>query len=375
MNYLRLSLLRAALSNLGFLKEAIKIPTGEMSDEDLEAAEEEFGKDPISDEEYAKKIAPGAIEFEDKVLVELHKLLKQKGITTISTGNEGKLGQGSWGTVYAGIYKGKNVAIKSLITGDMYGDKEWGLYQQDAKNWKNIEKLRASMPEEVKKHIPEVFLIEDGIIKITFSLGIPSEFKYQIIVLELLSKLPKDIAKIMDGYHIAKKSVRDIDLSEMLDEVNDSLISAKLSPISSSIFDKIVLGDISADRRNSPITTAYQIMQGIRFWFLYKIKDEDEIDRFHQIFPDEWILAIISEKLTDNDLGETFPYDSEHRRAKKYNPAAEIESLFNALKWLKKHGILWNDVRGENVMMGSDNHIKICDIGGFKLSKKLSANQ
>jgi hypothetical protein len=128
--------------------------------EDLEEIDEKyFESEPISEDEYLKKIHPvGGKDFHNKMQSHppfergaFPNILKKEDFHPVEAGGKSIiLGQGSFGTVFRGVYQGKPAVAKVILYED--GIKE-------VKNWEDILDASSSVVPALKKYLPKIYKI------------------------------------------------------------------------------------------------------------------------------------------------------------------------------------------------------------------------
>jgi serine/threonine protein kinase len=288
---------------------------------DWEEAAKEFGSEPISEEEYLESVSLDPEFGRQKYILTW---LNKHGIKIFNTGKKGWLGQGSNGIVYNGIVDGKDCVVK-------VSDED-----SDCENWNKILKIKDGMPEELKRHIPEVYKI--------ISEHLPEMHVYQnnacVIAMERLLPIPHDI-KVMFG----KTDLRfRRSIYDNVDSISKDIYNLLpgFRPSEDDIKEKII--DYLRDNKNL----------NLNIYDLAKYLPISPIYRWE-----------ITSKLLNYS---TFPLNFDDDTDYAYNAATE--SLYKALKWLEKNGIGWGDLHYENIMMDKNGTLKIMDVGMFQIITK-----
>lgn len=352
--------LSSLLLGLGLSKEAAQlmhlVPPTEMSEDDIAEAEKEFGTNPIAEDEYAGNISPVP---DSDILATKERLainsLKDKGIIPVVAGNKDILGKGSFGKVFRVIYNGKPAIAK--IAFDVDDPRAVGL-NEDIAVWKKILALKQQMPENLKKHLPEIYLLDEGTIQLGKFYNYKKEH-YQLIVMEELTPLNKSLSGIMrEGRH--SMSSFSSTLEDFVSNFNEFLHHEyNLPPISIGKLSKLI-----SDNNISSTATATDVGRAliIHMANLYpSLSDQQFLDIKKQIF----YLLDNDDKLSD--IGKmSFPAEGGDPATNSgFRPTEEFSGLFEMLMWLKEHGVIWRDIRPANVMIGKDGNVKVTDVGAF----------
>ena len=283
---------------------------------DWEEAAQEFGSEPVSEKEYLESVSLDPEFGRQKYMLTW---LNKHGIKIFNTGKKGWIGQGCNGTVYNGVVDGKDCVVK---ISDL---------DSDCTNWSNILKIKNGMPEELKRHIPEIYKI--------VSEHLPEMRLYSddacAIAMERLLPIPHDI-KVMFGKTNSRyrQSIYD-----NVDSISKDIYNAipGTSPSEDDIKEKII--DYLRNNKNLNLNIYY-------------------LAKYLPISPIfQWQIVSILRKYS------TFPLNFDDDNNYAYNAATE--SLYKALKWLEKNGVGWGDLHCENIMMDKNGTLKIMDVGNF----------
>lgn len=364
-----LNRLSSLLLRLGLSKEAAELmhlaPPPEMSEEDMAEAAKEFGSDTISEEEYLESIViepkiskhdlHHVDELADEKMMATFEILKQNGIQPLVAGKKNILGTGSFGVVIRGVYSGKPVVVKISFS----GDKDNYFYQElsnDVANWKRILALRPSMPPEIKKHIPEIYLLNKGVIVHN---GIPDD--YQIVVMEELKKLPRNLLSAVYD-NVGGISNNEI-LRRFLINLNNELFKTYgLNPIPVARVVKAII-------MNSPSMEPALIQKEVIDWINNENRQINNDFKLINKVKETISSLIANDKYLDDRGVKDFDGSAIPARATEdsglLNPVEEIEWFYKTLLWLADHGVNWADMKPDNIMVGSDGNMKIVDVGAF----------
>jgi len=317
-------------------------------DKDWEEAAEEFGSEPISEEEYIKSVAPEPEFGRQKYILEW---LNSNGIQLINSGNSGIFSSGIHADVFNGLCDGQDCIVKIF---------KQMTHSMDFDNWQAIFKLESEMPYEVSKHIPKIYKtlklsgkeIEDSIYAVAMERLYPihsdlkyliadgwSDFYYSDRLLSNIYKpaLDENIYNIMnDIYKNFKELINKEELINLKSLIDEYYYSNKNNIISIEKLARFLATNIFAGKNKFYLKDLYN---GINV-----------------------ILKKYSEKI---------PYSSEFNN-NNHDKIKLIKPFYNALKWLESNGISWGDLHDNNIMMDKEGTLKIMDIGSFKLKDKIS---
>jgi len=270
---------------------------------------------------------------------EISDLMQSKGIKILSISPGEDIGKGSFGTVYDGIFQGKEVAVKLQV----HHKSDISDYAQDVKNIKRIENEMGRFPEFVKRFFPKIYLTEEGK---------TGDYEFQIIVLEKLYPLAREVKRAIMGTN--EKSRLYAILPNMLDELNSILNSVGIRPVTEKQLEQVLSNENLGEKiqnmkkffkdliNNELSLNISKSKKDVLFWNIdYKIQNN-----FEQIFP-------------------SFPRWINDDYKKNYIPTNDIENLWLAISWLRKNGISAGDIYEENIMNDKQGNLKIADLGAF----------
>lgn len=264
------------------------------------------------------------------------------------------LGMGADGNVYRGVYQNKDVAIK-ISTGD------------DANVWKNILEVKSKLPTELQKYIPKIYTI------------IPSEdfdptFKKNVVVMEVLEPLDPNIAAAFLLYN--KRDHKAV-LNEQNIQFIKKDIMTDLKNIIKPEMEKDVDGYLTyflGKHYNEKLNYVWSELEEFISDLLFRIRKElsfynpnSPLDNMNKIdnFLDRMTKTYIPQEY------HHFPYaaNQSHKIENLSNP--KLKELGEMLIALKSHGILWNDVHGNNVMQRpSTKEPVLIDVGRFEVIRE-----
>ena len=315
---------------------------------DWEEAAEEFGSEPVSEEEYLKSVAPEPEFGRQKYILEW---LKSNGIQLISSGGFGVFSSGDYAEVFNGVCDGQDCVVKILT------QREGSM---DFDNWQAILNLESKMPYEVARHIPKIYKtikLSGGRIRIP-TYAIAMERLYPIH-----SDLKYLIADGWSNYYYSDKLLSNIYKPALEENIynimNDIYKSFK------ELISKNKLANLKSLIDEFYYSNANNIIPIDRLSYfisinIFKGKSKSYFRRLY-----DGIIAILKKH------SEKIPYSSEFNND-NHDEIKLIKPFYNALKWLESNGISWGDLHDNNIMMDKEGTLKIMDIGSFKLKDKTS---
>jgi hypothetical protein len=329
----------------------------------------EFGSEPISEEEYLNQVSQKSYMTDSDLADDYNKIAEQEGFKIVSSGEEKPLlGRGSYGSVFQGVYKGKLAAIKIILNSN-----------GEVENWQKILQITQSFPENLKKHFPVIYHLNKGVLKKEknqYVFGI----NYEIIIMEKLFKLPKDIYLNMDDNPMIDKSKMIKDLFKD-DDYLYTVSSLIVDGISKNPYFRMdmrnfqlntneifkLLSSQKLDDKSFPSSTI--MAENISNFLLQKYPFREKYKE--KVFP--IIKAILNNSIGKvpgvprGYYGITTPKD--FHDYEYYSPVwehrSETKELYEALLMLGSAGVKWNDLHVDNLMMGADGTIKFIDAGLF----------
>ena len=277
-------------------------------------------------------------EFPEVDPNKLSDIIESKGIKLISFSPKENIGQGSFGTVYDGVFEGKEVAVKLQVCSSF----ERSEYAQDVKNIKEIEKRIKNFPENVKRFFPKIYLAEEG------EIGLKT---YQLIVLEKLYPARKEIENAISGFNKDDRLITM--LPDLLNQLNSILNTAGIEWVTEKELEPLLSGNFGDQIIN------------IKNFFKDLIENNSKEDisskRKYLLFKK---VDIIVNKV-GKQMFDPFPRWDKNNSKQEYTPTRDIENLWNAIKWLRENGIPAGDIYEENIMTDKQGNLKIADLGAF----------
>lgn len=384
----KISTLLLSLANLGLSyerRQLIRLAT-ELPNvpKDWEEAAEEFGSEPISEDEYLDKVAPKPVlssklqgvktarKQEDIV----YDLLTKYNVRPVSAGQIDIIGAGCFGFVIRAVYSGKPVVAKIAIA-------EAGkVISRDVLNWKKILDIKRTMPDNLKKHIPEVYLVVEesfdnsgaSILGQLFAMfRYKPGWSFQLIVMEELKPLAGDMAGVLSGYKISPSTIN-VRLDHLLSKINSLLVKFNLMPMTADDLHDTIKGiklrDISRPGKaptragQAVYVTTYDIVNVVMSHVILTNKLSDvEVARLKR-YEFRVLLEDITKEVFDWDE-ISFPIDS--KDSATHYQSEDTSGLLETVKYLRSNGINWGDLHANNVMLGQDGNIKITDVGHFEI--------
>lgn len=348
---MKLTILAKKLSSLQLYKEASDVIRLKPLEHPDWKDEWEEPKD-YSPEEIAPKGLPsGEVNSPEsktnEILADLH-------ITIISGEGNEPLGSGSHGKVYRSIYNGKPSVTKIQVYKAVLPRQ----YAQDVSRWEKLMSIWDSVPDFVRKHIPEVFLAKEGEF-IADEAGGPVEYKYQIMVMEELRPISKKLKFSIegDGWPGNKDStwLWEEELENLYQEILEKFTDKDFDPPTRGEIRKIILEDIKHGKSiESELTKLINEKLGRPFLAYDEERDPDKIEVYF--------------KLSDyiRDLSKRFsrsiPRWKQKHDLPRYVPP-DVQSFSTAIDWLRDNGMNAGDILGDNVMIDSSGTLKIADLG------------
>lgn len=338
--------------------------------DDIEELAREFGGEPISEEEWLseelsepiKGFYEGGKDYYGEVKEDVHvdeyrfidAIFKENGISLVSAGGrEAFLGHGAFGKVFRAVWKGKPVAVK--VSADKLGRGD------EVNVWKKILDVKAGMPDNLSKHIPEIYFLKSGKLNGGF---------YELIIMEELKPLDENlISKFTGDYLDNKEETIYTDLERVLMQVIRGLKSwgyeynvgtEDVIKIKDKFYQKeniSLLLNIIKSSKDSKEASKKVINELIKI-----IKDMGyDVAKTKEFY--HLMLGYISHSFTGGlsmpmDSGDSLWLDS---KMEDFPP--ETKSLAEALRYLEENKVYWGDLHEYNVMVGGDGNLKIIDVG------------
>jgi len=354
-----------------------------------EEAVKEFGDKQISEEEYFdenisdKDVDPKSGKPKKEKRAE--DLLRENGFEPHAFGSSdyAYIGQGAYGIVFAGIYKGTDAVAKVVINDHEMPD------DQEVENWIEILKAKDAMPPELSKHIPDIYELKKG--------GTEEGNEYQIVIMERLEPLSPEMLEILNGsgqqeFYNARKET-----NLLKDDQYVFRLSKDISKIISKIamfresFKDITANDImkeimAIERLNYDGFNKITKVMSHYFASINKVEEiynkESGNENLYFDTAEEYFYDLISFVIKKYSNKYSFPRDRyKMYYHDKYRPGDEADSkfwqeqpetsgLFKMLDSLYKNfEISWSDVHNNNIMQDKDGNLKIIDVGLYTVRK------
>ena len=274
--------------------------------------------------------------------------LKEYGITIIpkSGGNE-YLGSGAHGKVYDCVFKGKPAVAKVQIS----EGREPKPYGRDVSNWNKLQEMISTFPEWVKKYFPEVLFAKEDIVKILGPFGF-EDHNFQVMVMEKLRSLPKEISLSMGGKTDLTWKWEDA-FERIYLEISKAMTDAGLdAPDKESLFNSLVSppeGPIS----HAPLERMTK--------HLFNIIRKSDLD-IEESLP---LMDKVSEILFKENKKIKIPIPRFSSYDDIWEAPRDLEGLWKAITWLRSNGVPTGDIVPENIMIDSSGQMKIADLGAL----------
>lgn len=356
-----------------FAEEQDEVPPEDaaLSEENIDEAVKEFGSwehYPEESEEESVSDKENLLAYDKGINEKFEKALKDKGILIPFLSNKEKLekqdantpgkyevrqsyqpktmlGAGKFGRVFQCIFKGAPAAVKIYqYKGDATND--IGVLQQ-------ISSIYASLPEHVRRHLPHIYAMGDLV-----NIG-KNDYKY--IVMEKMHKLP---LQIMEEIYTPQE-LTDGQYKDLLYRFENSFYgnahdfnfhtSKKMGDWILGYFYKYVTPkNFSKLPPNLDLQEA--TVSHIVNDFLASVQG--------QLVNRELFSKVIGASLREV-LSETQYFPASSERSNTDYTGKGLQSLLNALNYLKKFRILYEDMHSANIMLGDDGYLKVSDFGCF----------
>lgn len=318
------------------------------------------------------EVAPSGIIFSevDSVESRMNDILKNLGITIITDESNDPIGRGGHGDVYRCIYNGKPAVTKIQF----YRKEDYRPYGQDVDNWNKLMSLWETVPDFVKKHIPQVFFATKGNFKVNprgYYLYLKNmwgnppydpndnsehEFEYQIMVMEELRPLPGRLGYSVEGGSSDTPWLWEEELDNFYQKIWAEFLKFRATPPDRGDFSRIISSTPNDSRNYVPM------VQKIKNVVIDKIKSQ------FSTFDPEGQQLLNSIELMLKDLSYSFqksiPRWGDDPPPSNYIPR-DVQGLWKAIDWLRNNGMKADDITSDNVMIDSSGTLKIADLGSL----------
>lgn len=341
-----LSILHKALSNLKLIKESAYLAQLQHPDwkDDWEYPKESEEDDSkkLLDKVYPKTGLIKKLRTEYPTLegIKLADFIESNGVKILSFSPNEKIGKGSYGTVYDGIFNGKEVAVKLQINNPEIPNNA----SNDFSNIRKIKSQLKNFPEFVKKIFPEFYLEKEELI---------SGKLCQLIVIERLYPLAKEIKNSISGNNIKDKFTEL--LPEFLDQINEIMESIGIPYYTEKEIIDLLGGTESINSAS---------FGKVKMLFIKSINDSKE-SRETKLELINTINAIM--KSFKEKLDKTIPRWNTKYTKNDFAPTRDIEEFWYAIKWLRENEVPAGDINATNTMINKNGDLKIADFGAFYL--------
>jgi serine/threonine protein kinase len=309
-------------------------------------------------------------------------------------GRSSKLGKGAFGTVIRGVYNGKPVAAKIMD----YNDK-------DIEVWNSIIEYKESLSEKHRRHLPEVYLLEQDQIKVSPSELIPRQLSYyykegneylpySITAMEILRPIPKEVKDYFSDYFMEMNERPRVVLNSpefMFGVLNNAVT---LAIHQSYVEDR----DHTEDYIYQSGKGVGQISKELATLLLKHLMEDSDYSLYvNKHIIDSYLAQICSncdipvglsrlvaktfyslkerakESFPENyDSHSNIPTEIEELGKSKRKPDSsfkelpEFKTIIEMLEELYQRGVLWSDLHAGNIMMRpSTGDLVITDVGNF----------
>lgn len=368
-----------ALQHFGHHKEAAEVE--ELAEEPKEFAEpwheevtQEFGSEPISEEEYLQQ------HLETQIDQDLpQRILEKENFHPVNAGSRMSpyLGSGYFGNVFRGVYQGQPAVAKVILynnDGVLENVQDHG---PEFQKWDWIKKMESQMSSHLKSYLPKIYQAKTD--SIAESIGKDNKpygkVQYEIIIMEELYRLPKDMAQMIDGYSKERRNRLNklLQDEEFLYQIAQNIVTK----LGKSFFVRGIQGlnqitpqelfkelyEMGMLVYNSDTMISIQLTSYIQNKLSLAPKDAERVRR------------VIQNVLSSAFETAIFPrdYDMDPPESKEFTAVwsnlPETSGLLQALQELHKLGLSWKDVKADNLMMNRDGHLKLIDLGLYKIMK------
>jgi len=304
--------------------------------------------------------------------------LARHGIRPIASEDwDDMLGSGSFGAVFRAVYDGKPAVVKISISGNSMS--------KDVDVWKRILSIWDSIPTQFKKHIQQVYLAYSETIQLT-----TGSIKLQVIVSEELRGLPEGVIRLISGADMPFEKIDDR-LAEFVSRINKDICGPyKMAPVTVGSIRKLIQdgmvldlanrnekeiakrkgkadgqngnkppSDFGTVRQASPVLIS-EVVKNYLITLAPTMKEKRAV-----VFGIPDIVCEVFKVALNG--AERLPEHHNLPTAKTYSAPREVSMVYETIRWLDDHGISWGDLHAYNMMLGSDNNIKITDVGNFTI--------
>lgn len=398
MSNLIIKKLAEELERLGYPDVSSKLDHLSESFEDRYSEEiEEFGSEPISEREYLREnISARPPDENSPIPADLqmrmyHKILDDIGFEPVQLTNfcSIEIGKGCYGTVFSGIYDGKDAAVKIDLEPEQ---------STEIQAWQKIIDIKQNLPEKFKKYIPGIYaLVKNKKINLGGQEDPDKDLNYSAVIMERLYPSDKNILSLLK-----------IDKDGHLGIVTDSFTSfSGWAKVSDAIYNRLTRGyynkdfsykkivskehfknlypiDIDIKSKEQLASALAQKIQKLiladgKFYYQKFRGDRDAYLEFSHNLLEDVTLDIMSCFKNFKANLEYFPINYDDFNQEEYNEYGELEPGFNKRIWgeepnlrglyeflsylAERHNIIFQDMHDKNIMQNLDGDFKIIDLG------------
>lgn len=370
--------------------------------DDWAEAAEEYGEEPVSEDEYLRKNIAEKPKFTDQfedmlyyedalytdylkdtstlrnygkveqdfinILEQLYKEILEKEDIHIFSGKNGNiLGAGKYSRVFNAIYKNRHVAAK-VVLGDTGKEKEsYGL----------LHKIEPELPEDIAKYFVKIYEIKTGTVEKKIGFYI-QKINYSIIITEALQPLQAEYKRILKNlssyrrFYFTQPMTEDelYNLAKFLQKKLPLIINdISVTDIFNFLYN--YLGPHPSLYHFQKFTNHYKELFNLSPKFrALSIKDKTYILNQGRSTINNFIAHHIEEWLHRFPEAH-FVYRRDNPEYQSINPYItsdpQIHGLIEALKYLAlNYKFEWNDLHPANFMIDSNGQLKVVDVGNFE---------
>jgi hypothetical protein len=330
-------------------------------EESLKNLEDKFKSSPKdlkeSLDEFYKNVDQSYVRVTNDIEIEIiHNILEKENFKPLYLNANLVAGKGTYGLVLKGVYQGNQAVIKIEIgLQDRPPDRE-------INNWEKILNVKNMMPNDLRKHIPNIYKLNSGVIDKELLKHSYRDVYYTVIIMEELFKISKDMDEFLNGF--SKRFI-----GQMVNQILDN--PELIVEVSKKIYDELNGDNRPSDFNiNNIFKIIYTNLENASN--LHKLITKIVSNIFNLLDPNNKIsdrnMLVLRGSIRDEigKLLNNFPSDEEYHSL-IWEKIPETKTLMEALKFLKQNtGLSWFDQHTGNIMMDRDGNLKIIDVGLWK---------